>query len=536
VKSLFQFFSFILPVGLAIRLARSSMKPVDVRKNQIRSILFIVLTALVGSLVIRTDLIILAEEALRRVFSVVHHLESPEVATIATVPTIQSGGSFSVGTPVFGGGGGLSSGGSFTVSGNLGQPVTGSSVGGGFSSGGGTFSGQNPACVPLLIDQTTLESGKVGQPYNQQLTQSLGTAPLIWSIVSGALPAGLSLNSTSGLISGIPRAGGTFTLLVSIADSNTCTGEQAFNLVINSVNPGPGQPLSYLDGQFAGQMAGSVLIYNIYTSAVATDRQETRITLTNVNPQISSYVHLFFVDGRDCSVADSFVCLTPNQTVSFLAGDLDPETTGYLVAVATDASGCPVNFNFLIGGALVKFQSGHAANLPAQSAMALTGWSTICGAEANEAVLRFDGQRYSLLPRALAVTSLAARANGNETLLIINRLGGDLGTGGDPPGNLYGLLFNDLEEGVSFSIPAAGCQLQMILSGSVLRTTPRIERYIPAGRTGWMKFWTAEEKGIAGAVINRADAIGGYNQGHNLHILTTTDKVVYKIPVFPPSC
>jgi hypothetical protein len=514
----------------------ASMKPVDVIYNRRLTVMLILLTAFVGLLVIRPDLIILAEGRVRRIFTSTHHSDFSEVAVIANPPVIQSGGSFSIGTPVFGGGGGFSSGGGFSVSGNLGQPVTGSSAGGGFSSGGGTFSGQNPACVMLLIDQTTLESGKVGQPYNQQLTQSLGAAPLIWSIVSGALPAGLSLNSTSGLISGIPRAGGTFTLLVSVADGNTCTGEQAFNLIINSINPGPGQPLSYLDGQFAGQMAGSVLIYNIYTSAAATDRQETRITLTNVNPQTSSYAHLFFVDGRDCSVADSFVCLTPNQTVSFLAGDLDPETTGYLVAVATDASGCPVNFNFLIGGALVKFQSGHAANLPAQSVMALTGWSTICGAEANEALLRFDGQSYSLLPRALAVTSLAARANGNETLLIINRLGGDLGTGGEPPGNLYGLLFNDLEEGVSFSIPAAGCQVRMILSGSVLRTTPRIERHIPAGRTGWMKFWTAEEQGIAGAVINRADAIGGYNQGHNLHILTTTDKAIYKIPVFPPSC
>jgi len=512
------------------------MKPVDVRKNQIRSILFIVLTALVGTLVILPDLIILAEEAFRRVFSVAHHMDSPEVATIATLPTIQAGGTFSVGTPVFGGGGGLSSGGSFSVSGNLGQPVTGSSAGGGFSSGGGSFSGQNPACVTLLIDQTVLQSGQIGQTYNQQLTQSLGTGPITWSLVAGALPAGLSLNSSNGLISGIPRAVGNFLLGLSISDGNSCTGSQTFNLVINAVNPGPGVPLSYVNGHFSGQVAGSVLIFNVYTSSAVSDDQETRITLTNLNPQTYSYVHLFFVDGSNCSVADNFICLTPNQTISFLAGDLDPETTGYLVAVATDASGCPANFNFLIGGALVRFQSGHAANLPAQVAMALTGWSTSCNDNASEATLAFDGQVYSQLPKALAVSNIASRSNGNETMLIVNRLGGDLGVAADQLGGLYGLLFNDLEEGLSFTVFAGVCQLRSILSASLPRTTPRIDRHIPAGGSGWMKFWSAGEQGIAGAVINRAASNFGFNQGHNLHTLTTTDRVTYKMPVFPPTC
>jgi len=41
-------------------------------------------------------------------------------------------------------------------------------------------------------------------------------------------------------------------------------------------------------------------------------------------------VHLFFVDGATCSIADSLVCLTPNQTASFLASDIDPGTTGYI--------------------------------------------------------------------------------------------------------------------------------------------------------------------------------------------------------------
>ena len=512
------------------------MKPVDVRNNQLRSIALVALTVIAGLSAVRADLIVLAINRVRGIISVASLMGPAEVASTATPLTIQSGGTFSLGTPVFGGGSGFSSGGGFSVSGNLGQPVTGSSSGTSFSSSGGSFTGQSPACPTLLIDQTTLQSGQTGQPYNQQLSTSLSTGAVSWSITSGALPVGLSLDTGTGLISGVPRAGGTFAIDISITDSSSCTGQQTFSLVINSVNLGAGHPLSFDDGPFSGQMAGSVLIYNIFTSSSTNKSQDTRFTLTNVNPQLPAYVHLFFVDGESCAVADSSICLTPNQTTSFLAGDLDPETTGYLIAVATDANGCPSRFNFLIGAALVKFQSGHSAALAAQAAIAFTGWSTSCNGNSSLATLEFDGRAYSALPRALAVSSIASRADGNQTMLIVNRLGGDLTGSTGRTGEIYGLLFNDQEEALSFTISPGSCQLRSIITGSFPRTTPRIDRHIPAGRSGWMKFWTTENQGISGAVINRGSSEGGFNQGHNLHVLTTTDSVTYIIPILPSPC
>src|SRR4030095_8719405 len=135
--------------------------------------------------------------------------------------------------------------------------------------------------------------------------------------------------------------------------------------------PGGGVPAT---SEPSGQKAGSVLIYNLYTSnATSPQSQDTRINLTNVDPTRPAIVKLFFVDGATCSVADSGVCLTPNQTASFQASDLDPGGTGYLVAVAVDSRGCPVNFNNLIGDSYVKFASGHAANLAAEAIAALAG-------------------------------------------------------------------------------------------------------------------------------------------------------------------
>lgn len=512
------------------------MKPVDVRNSQLRSIALIALTAFAGLSAIRTDLIVVAVKRVRGVISVAS-LSDPPAVTPTTAPSaIQSGGAFSLGTPAFGGGSGFSSGGGFSVSGNFGQPVVGSSSGSGFGSSGGSFTGQAPACPTLLIAQTTLQSGQTGQPYNQQLSAALSTGAITWSIASGVLPAGLTLDSATGLISGVPRAGGSFPIDVAITDSNTCTGQQTFSLVINSVTLGAGHSLSYDDGPLSGQLAGSVLIYNIFTSSSTINSQDTRFTLTNVNPQSSAFVHLFFVDGESCAVADSFVCLTPNQTTSFMAGDLDPETTGYLIAVATDANGCPARFNFLIGTALVKFQSGHSAALPAQAASALTGWSSSCNGNSSLATLDFNGRSYSPLPRALAVSSITSRADGNQTMLIVNQLGGDLTGSTMATREIYGLVFDDQEVGLSFTASSGGCQLRSIITGSFPRTTPRIDRHIPAGRSGWMKFWANEDQGIAGAVINRGSSEGGFNQGHNLHVLTTTDRVTYIIPILPHPC
>src|SRR5207249_11887622 len=140
-------------------------------------------------------------------------------------------------------------------------------------------------------------------------------------------------------------------------------------------------------------------------------------------------VHLFFVDGSTCTPADAFICLTPNQTMSFLASDFDPGTTGYIVAVAVDERGCPLNFNFLIGDEFIKLSSGHQANLGAEAIAAIAGGLPVCDALAGTATLAFDGVSYNPLPRVLAVDNFPSQADGNQTQLIINRIGGNLLTG-----------------------------------------------------------------------------------------------------------
>src|SRR5579859_2498835 len=63
---------------------------------------------------------------------------------------------------------------------------------------------------PLQITTSSLPAGKVGTTYQATLTASGGTQPYIWSAPSGSLPPGLTLNSSTGVLSGSPTQQGTF--------------------------------------------------------------------------------------------------------------------------------------------------------------------------------------------------------------------------------------------------------------------------------------------------------------------------------------
>ncbi|MGH9802414.1 MAG: hypothetical protein ACRD82_18775, partial [Blastocatellia bacterium] len=167
------------------------------------------------------------------------------------------------------------------------------------------------------------------------------------------------------------------------------------------------------------QKAGSLLVYNIYTSgATSGNAENTRINITNTNSALgaNAFVHLYFV-AEGCSVADSYICLTPNQTASFLTSDVDPGIRGYIVAIAVSGvTGCPVSFNFLIGDEYFKAVGGYGANLGAVAFSALfTDGLPGCDANSVTAVVNFTGAAggYNLLPAVLAVDSVGSRADGN---------------------------------------------------------------------------------------------------------------------------
>jgi hypothetical protein len=311
-------------------------------------------------------------------------------------------------------------------------------------------------------------------------------------------------------------------------------------LAMSALAADPGTPIPDASA-VSDQKAGSVLIYNLYASSSTNPAaQNTRINITNTDDVNGVFVHLFFVDGSSCSVADSFICLSKSQTTSFLASDIDPDVMGYIVAVAVDSDGLPRQFNKLIGDEYVKLASGHAANLGAEAVAKLTN-TNVVSTDGSVAALFFDGAAlagsYNALPRVLAVDSVASAKDGNDTLLVVNRIGGNLSSSAATLGSIFGILYDELESGHSFTF-SGGCQLKATLSDAFPRTTPRYTSVVPAGSTGWLKFWSPSDIAILGSVINKNTQASAtsFNGGHNLHKLTLSAAANYTIPVFTAMC
>ena len=72
----------------------------------------------------------------------------------------------------------------------------------------------------LGISTTSLPNAVVGSPYSFSLTAIGGSAPYIWTIPAGQLPAGLSFAPTSGTISGTPTSSGAYLPNITVTDSN----------------------------------------------------------------------------------------------------------------------------------------------------------------------------------------------------------------------------------------------------------------------------------------------------------------------------
>ena len=85
---------------------------------------------------------------------------------------------------------------------------------------------------PLAITSTTLPNGQVGKAYSATLAATGGKLPYTWSLTTGTLPAGLTLNASTGMITGAPTvtANGT-TLAFKVTDSSAQT--KSASLVLN---------------------------------------------------------------------------------------------------------------------------------------------------------------------------------------------------------------------------------------------------------------------------------------------------------------
>jgi len=113
----------------------------------------------------------------------------------------------------------------------------------------GPFSGSQAytltiAAPTMTLPATSLAGGTLAAAYSASISPATGgTTPYSYAVTAGALPGGLTLNPSSGAITGTPAALGTFNFSITATDSSTGTGPytatQAYAITVIDIAPVP---------------------------------------------------------------------------------------------------------------------------------------------------------------------------------------------------------------------------------------------------------------------------------------------------------
>jgi hypothetical protein len=85
---------------------------------------------------------------------------------------------------------------------------------------------------PPVVSTSNLSNGTLNVAYSKTLAATGGKSPYAWSIASGSLPPGLTLNPANGSIAGTPTSKGTFAFTARVTDTNGKSATKALSIKI----------------------------------------------------------------------------------------------------------------------------------------------------------------------------------------------------------------------------------------------------------------------------------------------------------------
>jgi len=191
------------------------------------------------------------------------------------------------------------------------------------------------AATPMTFTTTTLGDAVEGSIYSKYIYVSGGTSPYTFSLTSGALPSGLTLDATNGIILGTPSNGsaGTYVFTITVTDSSIphLSAQQSYSLVVESgyyesvirvgVSLTAGETRVYCDGVHVATLEGGETFTRSFTVG---DEPIITVDSTVSSPARSD---VRYIADEDEIVVDE---LHPDATFSY--------TTEYYIDLRTDPS------------------------------------------------------------------------------------------------------------------------------------------------------------------------------------------------------
>ncbi|MCB1225566.1 MAG: putative Ig domain-containing protein, partial [Verrucomicrobiales bacterium] len=242
-----------------------------------------------------------------------------------------------------------------------------------------------PGCPTITVSPATLPNGVVGTPYNETVSATGGVPPYSYTVLSGTLPAGLALNSSTGVISGTPTSTTGQTFSIRVTDANNCTGTKTFTVVpvcpAISISPAslPNGTVGVAYSQNLSATGGTAP----YSYAVTTGTLPTGLTLSAAGlvsgTPTSATSQTFTVtvtDANGCKGTRSFTVkpACPAITLATTPSPLPDGTVGTSYSASMSASGGTAPYTFA-----VKSGSNLPPGLSVSSAGAISGTPTADG-------------------------------------------------------------------------------------------------------------------------------------------------------------
>ena len=98
-----------------------------------------------------------------------------------------------------------------------------------------------PTVYPTLV-YADPPGGTVSTVYSYQQTVTGGATPFVWALASGALPTGITMSTSTGLLSGTPTVSGTFNFTVKVTDASAQIATRPVTIAIIGKPATPAAP------------------------------------------------------------------------------------------------------------------------------------------------------------------------------------------------------------------------------------------------------------------------------------------------------
>lgn len=256
-------------------------------------------------------------------------------------------------------------------------------------SGAGVLSNQLPFTInpSVSVKAQTLSSATVGTPYSAAVVASGGTSPYLWSVLSGALPAGLSLSS-SGTISGTPTTAGPSIFAAQAVDASGAIASGSVTIIVQpppfAITSGA-TPSGVVNFDYPKQILGATGGTPPYSFAISSGTLPAGISLTNgviggvpTTPGNSS----FTITATDSAGATAQ--LNSSINVRAAAADLVLLSGNVSFALTTGATGLPMSQSVGVQSASV----GQILNYTIATSTA--PWLSVSGSGVTPGALTFS--------------------------------------------------------------------------------------------------------------------------------------------------